>query len=703
VSEDDEIVQAFLDESRENLDQLDHNLVELETRPSDPALLAQVFRTIHTIKGTCGFLGYSRLEALTHAGENLLGALRAGDLSFDPEVTTSLLALADAVRAVLRQVQATGSEGEDDHALIISDLARHLVDDRRPDPTPPPEPARRDIVVKSDPQVPGSGVETSVRVDVAVLDKLLDLVGELVLTRSLIGDIALEDEDGALALPYRQLRLVTRELQDGVMCARLQPIGTVTGKFHRIARDLATALGKKVHLELEGEDIGVDKAVNEALRDPLLHLVRNAIDHGLESTNERLAAGKPAEGLLRIRASHDGGRVHVELSDDGRGVDGDRLVERAVTVGEITAEQAEALDGSERLELMFRAGLSTKDEVTSVSGRGVGMDVVRANLEQVGGSVEVSSQPGRGTVFRINVPLTLAIMPALVVWCGGDRYAIPQVDVQEIVQLDDEAEQRTVDNLAGVRLHRLRGRLLPLVDLSRHLRVTPARRGGLLDIVVVRNGDHRFGVVVDGVGDTIEAVVKPLTRAVRSVPVFAGATILADGHPSLILDVAGLANGAPVEAQADADGGDVGAGEGLLTSSGLLIATGAGGSGLAFRLSNVSRLEQLRADGVERTGLTEVIQYGNTILPLLRLSEVRPGEGRTTDASELLEAVVCTSSAGPVAMVVDHIEDVMAEPPAPEQPLSRSGVAACVVVGGRIIEIVDVEALVAAAGLAKTA
>jgi len=663
VTEDDEVVQAFLDESRDNLDQLDRDLVDLESRPSDPALLAQIFRTIHTIKGTCGFLGFSRLEALTHAGENLLGALRAGELPLDGTVTTSLLALVDSIRAVLRTVEATGVEGDADHEAVILDLARHLAPEERAAPAPPAPRASAQPDEAHD--VPLPSAESSVRVDVAVLDKLLDLVGELVLTRSQIGDVAQGDEDGALALPYRQLRLVTRELQDGVMQARLQPIGSVTGKFHRIARDLATGLGKKVRVELEGEEVGVDKAVNEALRDPLLHLVRNAVDHGLEPPPTRLAAGKPAEGLLRIKACHDAGRVQVVVSDDGGGIDGDGLVERALAAGDLTADEAAEMTPGERLELIFRPGLSTKQGVTSLSGRGVGMDVVRANLEQVGGSVEVSSEIGKGTVFLINVPLTLAILPALVVRCGGERYAIPQVDVQEILQLDGEDGKTSVDDIAGARLHRLRGQLLPLVELAQHLRVSPARRDDRLDVVVVRDGGRRFGLVVDGVGDTIEAVVKPLTRAVRSVPVFAGVTILGDGRPSLILDVAGLASGAAVEALTDDQDGGVES-TALSSSSGLLIATGANGIGLAFRLDTVRRLEQLRADRVERTGGTDVVQYGDTILPLIWVGGALSDLPLATDSPPaLLDAVVCASSAGLVALVVDRIEDVVAEPPAP--------------------------------------
>jgi len=382
--------------------------------------------------------------------------------------------------------------------------------------------------------------ETSVRVDVAVLDKLMDLVGELVQARNQIGEVVAFDDEGPLALTYRQLRLATGELQEGVMKARLQPIGTVTSKFRRVVRDLAISLDKHVGIEVTGEDVGVDRAVNEALAGPLLHLVRNAVDHGIEAPEERIAAGKPREGSLRIHAFHEGGRVHVEVSDDGRGIDQTRLVEKAVAAGMVSADRAPELSTREVFDLMFRPGLSTKSDVTNLSGRGVGLDVVRSALENVGGTVEVTSDPGRGCCFHLSVPLTLAIMPAVVTWGGGERYTIPQVDVEEVLHLDAAEATDTVHRIEGVGLHRLRGRLLPLVDLSEQLGGAPAAQEAGLTIVVVANAGRRFGLVVESVGDMTEAVVKPMPRAARTIPAFVGVTILGDGRPSLILDVAGI-------------------------------------------------------------------------------------------------------------------------------------------------------------------
>ena len=705
-SDDVELVQAFLDESRENLDQLDLDLVALEEHPGDNERLARVFRAMHTIKGTCGFLGYFNLEKLTHAGENLLAAVRAGDLSLDARITTTLLHLVDAIRQVLDRVETTGTEGDSDHAAIITAVEAHLSSEPEPVAEEAIEPEAEQVAV-----VGAVAADTSVRVDVAVLDKLMDLVGELVQARNQIGDVIAEDDEGPLALTYRQLRLATGELQDGVMRARLQPVGTVTGKFRRVVRDLAVALSKQVHVEIDGEDVGVDKAVNEALAGPLLHLVRNAVDHGIETPAERVTAGKPAEGLVRIRAFHEGGRVHVEIRDDGRGIDRRRLVEKAVSTGLLSSDRAAELSVREVFDLMFLPGLSTKGDVTSLSGRGVGLDVVRSSLEHVGGAVEVTSEPGHGCTFHLSVPLTLAIMPAVVTWCAGDRYTIPQVDVEEVLHLD-AGEAAGVQRIQGVGLHRLRGRLLPLVDLATALggELTPGEDG--LTIVVVTTSGKRFGLVVDSVGDMIETVVKPLPAAIRSVPAFGGVTILGDGRPSLILDIAGVAALAGIVAgSADAldaataggradDSADADSTAAILADSegSLLVAVDEGGGRVAIRLPSVRRLEQFEAGSVERIGPTDVVPYEGAILPLLRFGML---DGRPIEATidSRLQTVVCDSSVGLVGLVVKAINDVVATPAAPREAPSRRGASASLVLEAGVTEVVDLEVLIADAGL----
>jgi two-component system chemotaxis sensor kinase CheA len=719
VGEDEEILLAFCEESRENLDQMDRDLVDLEARGADKELLSRVFRTVHTLKGTCGFLGFTRLESVAHAGEDLLSALRDETLVLDAASATTLLRLVDAARTSLAQIESDGHEPPGEHLQLVVDLRSFLQLDGQPpgqptgQPTgqstgqplsPPPPPTAAELRAPSSP-------EGSVRVDVAVLDRLMDLVGELVLARSRIGELAAIEGEGPLSASYRDLRVVAGDLQDSVMAARLQPVGTVTGKFPRIARDLATALGKQVVVRIEGESVGVDKAVNEALRDPLLHLVRNCLDHGIETPVDRLAAGKPAAGLLSIRACHEGGRVHVEVSDDGRGVDLAALSAKAVAQGVVSADDAQELTQAQVLDLMFHPGLSTREEVSSTSGRGVGMDVVRASVEQVGGSVEVTSTRGSGTMFEMNVPLTLAIMPVLVTACGGSRYAIPQVHLLEVLQLSPDQLATRVDVVGHARLLRLRGRLLPLVDLGERLAVTAARTDGLV-VVVVETDARRFGLVVDEVADTVDAVVKPLPALLRPIPVFAGTTILGDGRPALVVDVEGLAAAAGITSVSIPLTGGAGAGgsgsplvDPLLLS--LLLATAQDGGLVAVPVRQVRRLERFAVGRVERSGDTTVVQYGDELLPMLWISEILPERRKEHRGPQpvltptVLETAVCETRVGPVGFVVASIDDVVPEPPAVRQPAGRPGVQASVVVDGRVVELLDVDALAERAGIGR--
>ena len=690
--DDDEILQAFLEESREGLDQLELDLIELETRPRDPALLAQIYRSVHSIKGTCGFLGYRGLEALTHRGEDVLDALRAGRLAFAPEIATSLLRLSDAIRTFLNAIETTGEEcGEADPA-ILAELAAHV------DQLPACAVAAERLTpaggaAAENDQAPDlrSGLdETSIRVDVDLLDRLMDLVGELVLVRGTVGELAADANGGPVVACYRQLRRVSGGLLECVMRARLQPVGTVTRRFPRIARDLAASMEKLVSVELHGEDVGVDRAVNEALGDALVHLVRNVVDHGIESPAERIAIGKNPEGRLRIAASHESGRVHVEVSDDGSGIDPERLAARAVSEGLLSREDADELDAERRLELIFLPGLSTKASVTAVSGRGVGMDAVRANLERVGGGITVASDMGHGTVFRIDVPLTVAIVPTVVVHSAGMRYCVPQAEVQEVVHLGPDRVRKEVSDVDGARLLRLRGGLLPMIDLAEQLEVPRNAASDDITLLVLDASGRRFCMVVDDVGETVEVVVKPLTRGIRSIPVFAGATIMSDGRAALVLDLDGLATTAGLTTTVQAAPAEEPSVVGDAPS--WLVATGTGGRRLALTMSSVWRLERLTRDQLQRGSQTDVIDYGDALLPLLRLDDdIVSGP----DAGEV-DVIICDCTAGRVGLVVESIEDIVPGRLVPSALPGRPGMAR-LELDGRLAELLDVEALVAGA------
>ncbi len=701
-SEDAEIVEAFLEESAENLDQLDQDLVELEQRPSDPDLLARVFRTVHTIKGTSAFLGYGRLETIAHAGETLLGQLRDGSLTLNAEITTALLSLIDAFREILRRVASDGTEGESEYSVVKAELERVTGNLGSHDPLP------QDVVptqdANSNDPTAQPDTETSVRVSVEVLDTLMELTSELIVIRSQISEMDSAQDDGPLAATARQMAMITSKLQEGVMRARLQPVGVVVGKSRRIARDLATALGKSVRVEIEGETIGVDRAINEALRDPMLHLVRNAVDHGFESPDERSAAGKSPTGQLLIRVYHERGRVYVEVADDGRGIDPQKLVASAVVAGLLTQSQGEVLSDQEALELLFMPGLSTKDAVTNLSGRGVGMDVVRSNLQLIGGSIGVTSTPGMGTQFRMNVPLTLATMDTLAIWCGGQRYAIPLASVQEVIHVQAGDVTTVADDVDGTKIYRLRGHLLPAVELAQILKGPEESVQGNQVLVVLETEGKYFALIVPRVGETVEVVVSPLTHATRSVSIFTGVTILGNGQPSLILDVAGLAASAGITAVVTPEAYNPIVDIASLHSAGLLVASAQDGGKLAFRLSGVARLERFPEDDIEQVGNRDVVQYRDAILPLIRLSEVLP-ERRAVARSQrvrdngIADTVVCRTSAGEVGLVVGSIDDVVAEPLQEAQPTSRRGVLACIVLENRIAELIDVETLAADAGV----
>jgi len=758
----DDIVKEFLVESHENLDRLDRDLVELEKHPSDREILASIFRTIHTIKGTSGFLGFGKLESVTHAGESLLAKLRDGQLTLNPELTTALLAMVDAVRQMLASIEQAGNEGERDDRELIQTLQRLLQaepasppapDPKPPEiatpappskPAPPESPNLGDIFINSgvatpsevseavaqqkagDPRRVGeilveqgavkphdvldalhtqqahgqSASESTIRVDVGLLDQLMNLVGELVLARNQILQFTRKTEETSLVTAGQRLNLIASELQESVMKTRMQPIGSVWGRFPRTVRDVALACGKKVRIQMEGQETELDKTLIEAIKDPMTHLVRNAVDHGIESPEARRAAGKDPEGLLLLRAFHEGGQVNIEISDDGAGLNLEKVVHKAIQKGLIRADQAARLSEREISKLIFLPGLSTAEKVTNVSGRGVGMDVVRTNIERIGGAVDLQSEPGKGTTVKVKIPLTLAIVPALIVSSGGDRFAIPQVALTELVSVD--VRQGVIETVHGAPVYRLRGQLLPLVDLNQELRLPQTRKGGAsVNIVVLHAEDRQFGLVVDEINDTEEIVVKPLRKQLKSVKVFAGASIMGDGRVALILDVLGLAQRANVigetrDTALKLDAAVQQSGNGRQTL--LLFQSGADGR-MAIPLSSVARLEEFKRSAVERSGRQQVVQYRGHILPLVHVSEVvecGSGGASSTDTDAPLQVIVYTQQARSVGLVVDNILDIVEENVVVERPGRRSGVTGSAMIQQRVTDLVDVEGVVRA-------
>ncbi|WP_211374022.1 chemotaxis protein CheA [Cellulomonas fimi] len=806
----DEIVREFLVESYENLDQLDQDLVELEKSPGDRALLSSIFRTIHTIKGTSGFLAFGRLERLTHVGENLLVELRDGRRAMDESSTTTLLLMVDAVREILASIDATGAEGDvavdpvieriravlenrhptpaaapltadapadgtngaltdgtdgaltdgtdqaadhaasafaflaaDDDVAFVPEVASPVepaglptrgaralpVRTPRPEPTastpspspepipappdpsPPATPGPADASASADPTSPADPTsadptsadptspadptsaargshETSVRVDVDLLDALMRQVGELVLARNQLKLLAAEAQDPALTRAFQRLSVIAGELQDGVMKTRMQPIYQVWGKVPRLVRDLAAVTGRKVRLDMIGGETELDRTLLEAVKDPLTHLIRNAVDHGIEDTDVRVAAGKNQVGVVTLRASHAGGQVVVEVTDDGGGIDPGRVAAKAVERGLRTVEQVAAMSVPELLHLLFLPGFSTAQAVTNVSGRGVGMDVVRTKVEAIGGSVDVESTVGAGTTWRLRIPLTLAIVPALMLEAAGGTYAIGQVGLQELVAVEAEKVATVIEHIGSAPVYRLRGDLLPLVGLRDVLGHGSFRdTDGSLIIAVLESDSHRFGLVVDRVLTTEEVVVKPLPARLKAIGLYAGATLLGDGRVALILDGPSIARHALAADAADLEEAVIEEEVDHRETEEMLVAGVGGGHRVAFPLALVTRLERLRGVDVEHVGGREVIQYRGAIVPLLRLQRL-VGVEEERAGGELL-VVVASRGSRTVAITVDEILDITHDDVAARSLVDAPGLLGSSVLNGRVTGLLD--------------
>ena len=762
-----ELLNEFLIESYENLDQYEGSLIELEKNPGSKQTVSAIFRTLHTIKGTCGFLGLGRLEAIAHAGENLLSLVREGTLVFNRAIASALLATGDAVRAILKELESSGAEGSVDYSELVALLVRlqspesheaaQAEEAAKPEPavaaaTPAPamksavktvpapaavatKPAKATGPVASGVEVPkveapkeapkpeaaklaepkpaapapaaskpaegeaSGGVkasDTTVRVNVELLDRLMNLVGELVLTRNQIVQLAGSLESVPMQAACHRLNHITTELQDRMMKTRVQPIDALWSKFPRTVRDLAQLCGKQIRLETEGAETELDRTVIEAIKDPMTHLLRNSVDHGVETPEERKAAGKNPEGRILLRAFHAAGLVTIEIIDDGGGIKVDRVRARAVERNLITAERAANMTQQEVVNLIFLPGFSTAEKVSNISGRGVGMDVVKTQIEKIGGMVDMSTEVGKSTVCRIKIPLTLAIIPVVIVGCRGERFAIPQTNLLEVIRLDKNLAVETVHETPVVRL---RGNLLPIVFLDGVLAIESGVRAETQHLVVLQAGDRHFGLVVDTIHEAEEIVVKPLGRALAALSCFAGATILGDGHVALILDIFGLGSRAAMTHSArTSEVGDADDNKALgLLSSGTemreLLVFHVGGTRAAMPLEMVSRLEEFSGDQIEVAAGRQVIQYGGSIMPLISLSSAL-GIGHTTPLDGRVQTIVYARNGRSVGLLIDGVEEIVRGNIEVQPAGRRSGVLGSAVIGKQITELINAQDLV---------
>ena len=775
----DDLLTEFLTETGESLAELDVAVLQLERVPGHYPTITMIFRLVHTIKGTCGFLGLGRLEKVAHAAENVLCRLRDNEMVATPALVTVILSALDGIKSILAGIASTGAEPEGDDSALIARLEQAERGDETPEepatspkagpvkaakapakivakavkalPKPPASaaapasapamaieppvaaaapaaaPVAATVPAPAEPAEPGAGGPHTIRVAVDVLESLMTLVSELVLTRNQLLQIARvqgqqegEEATAVFVTPLQRLSQITSDLQEGVMKTRMQPIGNAWSKLPRLVRDLANELGKRIELVTTGAETELDRQVLELIRDPLTHMVRNSADHGIERPEDRRAAGKPETGQIKLSAFHEGGHIVIGLADDGRGLDVARIRAKAVSRGLGTEAELAAMPDSEVQRFIFHPGFSTAEAITSVSGRGVGMDVVMTNIERIGGAVDLRSRFGEGTNFTIKIPLTLAIVSALIVEAAGERFAIPQLTVAELVSPKQEGDGPTAEGetriarLNGTPVLRLRDRLLPLVSLAELLRLEPPASQDTAaahprHVIVAQASGGQLGIVVDRVFDTEEIVVKPVTPILRHLTVFGGTTILGDGSVIMILDPGGIARAAGTAGDGRSDertdgrqderqvGGSGGSGIANLAHSDdrtAILLFRAGGALMAVPLGLVARLEEIPRDRIEfadisESGAVAVTQYRGQLMPLVPIAG-------TFDRDRAIQRVLVFSEHGEtggsersMGLVVDEIVDVVDERLQIAMSSTRPGLLGTAVIDGRAAGVLD--------------
>ena len=767
----DDLLREFLTETSESLDTVDNQLVRFEQDPSDAKILDNIFRLVHTIKGTCGFLGLPRLEALAHAGETLMGKFRDG-MPVKAEAVSLILSSIDRIKEILAGLEATETEpeGTDEdlidklhelaeggtHALAVAvepepapvvisppvqsavaqgmpvtsaagtvveqvlerplrpgevsldDLERAFRETEteitpapaapvaKAAPAPEPEAAAkkeskpRKVTAPeiADVQEADKIANQSIRVNVDTLEHLMTMVSELVLTRNQLLEISRRNEDTEFKVPLQRLSNVTAELQEGVMKTRMQPIGNAWQKLPRIVRDLSGELGKQIELEMHGADTELDRQVLDLIKDPLTHMVRNSADHGLETPAERSAAGKPEQGTIRLSAYHEGGHIIICIADNGRGLNTERIKAKAIQNGLVSETELEKMTEAQIHKFIFAPGFSTAAAVTSVSGRGVGMDVVRTNIDQIGGTIDIKSVAGEGSSVTIKIPLTLAIVSALIVEAAGDRFAIPQLSVVELVRARANSEHR-IERIKDTAVLRLRNKLLPLMHLKKLLKIDDGSSSDPENgfIVVTQVGSQTFGIVVDGVFHTEEIVVKPMSTKLRHIDMFSGNTILGDGAVIMIIDPNGIAKalgaagGASHEISDENAASHASTGE-QLTS--LLVFRAGSTQPKAVPLGLVTRLEEIATDKIELSNGRYMVQYREQLMPLVQMNGVQV---QTSGAQPIL---VFADDGRSMGLVVDEIIDIVEERLHIEVAGSSEGILGSAVIKGQATEVIDV-------------
>ncbi len=729
----DELLSDFLAETSEHLEGVETQLLQFELNPTDASLVSGIFRLVHTVKGTASFLGLDRLQHVGHAAENLLGDFRDG-IAPTPEGVSLILAAIDRIKAILKEIEALGSEPEGDDSELIAQLnalvaantcsaessnavasgdtqeKRVPADIKGSDERAQPQivkdasqvealPAAR--IEKADSKkvttakvsetAQGNAAQSSskstetIRVTVDTIERIMQLVSELVLNRNQLLEITRNRENDDIKPPLQRLSGLTTDLQDAVMRARMQPVGRLFANLPRLMRELSSDLKKKINLVTEGADTELDRQLIEVLRDPLTHIIRNCADHGIETPEERLAAGKPEAGKVIVSASHEAGQITIDIADDGRGLNLERIKEKAIANGLATHEQVENLTTEELCRFIFAPGFSTAAKVTSVSGRGVGMDVVRSNIESIGGSVSLSTVPGEGSRFSLKIPLTLAIAPALIVRVGKQRFALPQTAVVEAVGLGSDS-RHVIEKVQDGLVLRLRDEVIPVIDLSSILELQFDEEDIQEDqlVVIIRIGSDSFGVRVDEVVDVQEIVVKPLNASLSHLKIFTGQTILGDGSVVLILDPGGIGTKLGIEKSGERK--LEAPREAFSGSDHTRLVLFRTGDGLpkVLPLSLLSRIEMVDAKRIEKSDGRFVMLHQGRLMPLMPTSPYQ-------DIGDKPHPVlVINANNHTIGLLVDEIIDIVEDELTVQLPSMTDDMVGAAEIRGEAVEMIDV-------------
>ena len=685
----DELLKDFLAETADHIEAAGSQLVLFERDPTDQRLIAGIFRLVHTIKGTCGFLGLPRLSAIAHAAESMINHFRDGAQPTAAHVSLVLAGI-DRIKFILLALETSGVEPAGDDGELIAALNESAQVQQpgaaaEPDTTPAMTITESAVTAPESPAL-GDRRQETVRVSVDALERMMMLVSELVLTRNQLLELARHRNDESINSPLQRLSSLTSDLQDGVMRARMQPVGRLFSGLPRLVRELSVDLGKQIELVTTGADTEVDRQIIELIRDPLTHLIRNCADHGIEMASERRLAGKPEAGTIRVSAAHEAGQIVIEVVDDGRGLDMDRIRQKALDRRLATPASLATMSQDDICRFIFTAGFSTAAQVTSVSGRGVGMDVVRENLESIGGGVTLSTTPGRGTRFFLRIPLTLAIAPALIVLAGGQRFALPQHCVVEAVGLGGTSGH-AVEAVQGASLLQLRDVTLPVTNLSGLLGLGTgtAASGNEGLVVVMRLRQLHFGLMVDAVADVQEIVVKPLGGLIGSMPLFSGNTILGDGAVVMILDPGGLARSLGLEDRDDfRNPEEEDASDAAAPKTRLILFRAGAGAKKALPLSLITRVEEIDARLISMSEDRLVMPFQGRLMPL-----VAAGEDIFAAGATRLPVLVIAVGGEPMGLLISDVHDIIEAHLDIQIGGGRPGVLGMAQLGNEPVEIMD--------------